>query len=781
MIIFSVCLRVVIGNRDDISGKSVKIAKTDHDFSFDDADLDIDELGTAALEQFELSQQCSNDLQLSPPATSARISSRADTHKPDPILQKGKGQRSNSIHQPTRVESAYHSENQPSDGSTRSTALPSVRAVRPYDQYQQTTSLPESSTAGERRAITSLQEEIYTKDGEVKHLRIEKEQLLGKLKKREEQMQEMQTKLVSERKAVETQLAKEKGSLNAQLEFQTQELLALREKCLLLEKRNKMSAASKLIAPARPIGTVSVNKEPQLAGKRKSTSSDFLSTESFIPLSQMTDADITPVPIKEKRDQSNVKTVKVPSRPQPSSSSSITTSESNTESASGKRTLPKSRSSIGPSQTDSALATSHHSVTTGTSTTTILNVPSQGLDDAQLLMLLVRRDLVRSPVFKALDGLELGDSSVAVSDRDSQQSVEDDSPQFTSDDNEEGGLTGLLSLLRIQPKVPPPHFQFCNAVSTPGPVLALRASQAAFSYSPVQSSTLTPARHKSLKLSKPHTLARTDISKPGLAKVQTASKSLSATNTPLRIGADKKASLLLCSVDKSGLERSIGGLLQSADLSSITRCEGTSSTGLFTPSGLHSKDSIIDLLRRISAIVIQYHSEQSHKAKGANISISLSDTDTMDSASSQSSKLSLASCSSVSSKTSSDIFVPLRCDQDIASQALDILETLASYSHSVREQILSQTPDFMMVSRPGSSLDSHSSLSDSAPGSFDIEKYRMAVRMNLKSDLAEVSRKLSFQREEEGQKNVSSQNSPAVKNVVSLSSDISMCIQLFVQ
>ena len=759
------------------SGTAAKILKTKHDIDFDDDDFDMDVLGTAAMEQFELTQEVSqhSDQHQIATTTSTAATTGLQVGNPNPILSGG--QRWTNPYQSHGIESAHSSNKQVSHRSTSPAVSTSAPTVKPDHISSETT----VQSGSEKKAIETLQEENYAKDGEVKLLRNEKERLLGELRKREEQMHEIQTKLVSERKAVETQLSKEKNSLTAQLQFQSQELFSLREKCLLLEQRSNSPATTRPISSAKPIKTGGVSKDSFQTGKRKpsSSSSEFLSTESFIPLSQMNNTDVTPVQIKQKRDRpsgsADTKPAYVTKKLRTRDPRSPTTTPSGlSRDSNSSKLAAKSMES----QTNSSPVTKPSSNSDGGGggdlCTTVLNVPSRGLDDAQLLMLLVRRDLLKAPIFKSLDGVEPEDVSVVVSDKDSQTS-EDESPQSTSDDNERR-LTGLLSLLRVQPKATPPHLEFSNAVSTP--VTTAKSSESSLSDSSlaqVSSPTGTPVRHKKLQLSKPHTLARTDIAKSRLQQVSGVgtirTKSLSASNTPLRVGPDRKTSSLLYSVDKSGLEKSIGALLQSADMSSITRCGSTLSANSFSPSVLYSRmsrDSNVDLLKRIANIVMQYHADQLHKAKGSGVNTSLSEFgDSLDSSSTLSPKSSLSSSGTISSKTSSDIFAPLRCDQELASQAFEILETLVSYSQSVRDQILMQAPNFVIVSRPGSSLDMHPPLSgnSSLEGSLSKEKYTLKTTMKLdqESDLTEVSRKLSYLKGEEDIASV--QNSPMVHKV----------------
>ena len=74
----------------------------------------------------------------------------------------------------------------------------------------------------------------------------------------------------------------------------------------------------------------------------------------------------------------------------------------------------------------------------------------------------------------------------------------------------------------------------------------------------------------------------------------------------------------------------------------------------------------------------------------------------MDSSSIASPKSSVGS--TISSKTSSELTSPPKADQDLASQALELLEILVTYSKAVREQILMQPPQFLIDCRSSSAM-----------------------------------------------------------------------------
>ena len=204
-------------------------------------------------------------------------------------------------------------------------------------------------------------------------------------------------------------------------------------------------------------------------------------------------------------------------------------------------------------------------------------------------------------------------------------------------------------------------------------------------------------------------------------------KSHSASNSPYPrkvILEDHNPASLASSIDKDNLKRSIAAMLRSADVSMDTSLLQFSSEarpfssisasckqlGLRVVSS--SDNSVISLLKQLSDIVCQYYDEQLSKAQASNSNTSgfLVDmgSENLDASSLSSPKSSLGTSSTVSSKTSSDLTCPLEGDQQLASQALDLLETLTTYSKTVREHILMQPPEFNIDgSRPSSVLDVH--------------------------------------------------------------------------
>ena len=185
---------------------------------------------------------------------------------------------------------------------------------------QQPTVISESSVSSEstcsseldyREQIKQLQEQNYTKDGEVKVLRGEKERLMGELRKKDEQMQNIQSRLLSEKQMTQEQLMKEKDTLTTKLQVRDQEL-QVKEQQLLMKEQELANLRERL--GQQKSGGISVSSAPLASSAtymprvmsstgsahRSGRPSEFLSTETFMPLSQMTSGDVTPVQVCTK-------------------------------------------------------------------------------------------------------------------------------------------------------------------------------------------------------------------------------------------------------------------------------------------------------------------------------------------------------------------------------------------------------------------------------------------------------------------------------------------------
>ena len=675
----------ISGTHSGPRGLTSKVQRTEAQFDDDEFD---DNIGAAALEQYELTQRTSN---LTTTSTTGQAASSVRTTST-----------SSATTRTSKLSNPYHQEHKPQ------TTIPPARPASPHSLQQ---------------ALERLQNENLTKDGEVKILRDKNIGLLKQLREREEQMQVMQTSFNSEKKELQTRLTKENSSIMTELQFKKQEVSSLRDKCLLLEQHSRSPGTSKPVPTSKSVKT---------GGSSSRASADFLSTESFMP-SQATSSEVTPVHVRPKRSTRE---------------RSVSISDKKTEPKSKKSRVSRSPTTT-PSDTLSGRRSSKSFKSGGLGNkpltidpATVLSVQSNELDNTQLLMLLTRRDLLMPPVFLTSDEHEAPPPPPVVSsEKDSQSSDDESSP--TLSESSQSDLTGLLSLLRLQPKSKP----FSGSFATPVRSLDLSLKDSS-SQSAVDSSlaVCTPVGPKRLQLSKSHTLARTDTTR--LKQEQGGSSLVKSFNTPLYVGNEKRMSSLLYSVDKSGLEKSIGVMLQSADRSSVSRVDSNTS---FCPNMLYSRmpvqNSNFDLLKRIATTVLQYHAEQSFKAKGTINTNTSEIGDSSDSSIGTGSHKSLSSSGSTgSSKSSSDIFCPLRCDQELVFKFLDILDTLVSYCPSLRDLILIQPPKFTLDSRPGSSFGTHDStiISASLEGT-DCEKFRSKTL--LTSDLEEVTRRLSFVRE----------------------------------
>ena len=272
--------------------------------------------------------------------------------------------------------------------------------------------------------------------------------------------------------------------------------------------------------------------------------------------------------------------------------------------------------------------------------------------------------------------------------------------------------------------------------------------------------TTTPVRSRSkLHLSKPHTLARTDLTRARTQHHQPSDlvKSHSASNSPYPrkvVLEDHNPASLASSIDKDSLKQSIAAMLRSADVSvdaSSLQFGGSEARSFSSISascsqlglgvrGSSSDTSVISLLKQLGNIVCQYYDEQLNKAQASSNSNASgfvtdmgSESLLLDASSVSSPKSSIGASSSVSSKTSSDLTCPLEGDQQLASQALDLLETLTTYSKTAREHILMQPPEFNIDSnsRPSSALDVHAESSGEYLSQSSEEKFKYMYMANF--------------------------------------------------
>ena len=505
----------------------------------------------------------------------------------------------------------------------------------------------------------------------------------------------------------------------------------------------------------------------------------------------------------------------------PSSSNVKKSGESSKRDTTTKHRSTSTHESGGPKQTSQGKRGSRDERTSSMSSMGssgpefVLNAPSSmEPTTVQLLMLLVQRDLLKIPFSKQrLDVKQLSvmcpgeeESSLFDDEADntcsssnlSAESQVKPSPSASSSAQDQKELTGLLSLLHLEParnrpginlmpqfssgdssasqssaesslsesmltsQIPPPL-----SLAPPGPSGSNSMGVAGPSSSPsdINSSTTatatvtTPVRSRSkLHLSKPHTLARTDLARARTQHHQPSDlvKSRSASNSPYPrkvILEDHNPASLASSIDKDSLKRSIAAMLRSADMSmdaSSLQFSGSEARSFSSISascsqlglgmrGSSSDTSVVSLLKQLGDIVCQYYDEQLSKAQASansNISGFLTDMGSenllLDISSVSSPKSSIGASSSVSSKTSSDLTCPLEGDQQLASQALDLLETLITYSKTVREHILMQPPEFNIdgSSRPLSALDVHAESSGEYLSQSSEEKLKYTANFS---------------------------------------------------
>ena len=699
----------------------------------------LDELGTAALEQYELTQRDTSSAATGslPPDLFSRDLSQPEADQPatDPPF----------FERPPKEDDRIPSR----EGRQESPGSP-------------------VSFENQEERIKQLEEREYERDGEVKMLRSE-------LRKRDDQLREMHMRLVSEQKAKDERFARETKSLSTQLEFKDQEISALQERYSSMEQRHKQQQSvvhSSPIPHSRLAQKHAPGEGPTRSGKRQS---EFLSTETFMPLSQMSSSDVTPVhvahaPIKRgshvhARGGKSVSpeaagtTQIVASRHSPSLSPSLammkgkSAEEPHTvlepsSAATGKAsqpTLSKSQQKTSRSSTPSFRGKTPSSSSTAHSheSPLYLHVPPLEMSSRDLLMLLTNGDLLKVPSFENVDnGSDMTSDSVKHSGASLTAGSASLQPSTSS-------LPGLLSLLHI------PRFSSSSSSSSSSPLSSL-SSAAVFSSgmtTPVSSSKhhfapsnmtppsagtsmsipslelssdslpRTPIRKSKLQLrNKPHTCARTDMTR---SRTRVAlddfplRKSMSASNTPIRgriSSIDIEAHVsnsLVSSVNIDSLKGSILSLLRADDssklssmLSQIDRSHSSSyfTSSLYTLShpGAHrgfynrgeslsdSSSVEIQLLLIVGDIVVRYVTDQMERVRASVLSAASQLSSDLESLDTQSPKSSLGS--STSSRASSELNQPSKADQSLVCQSLSVLETLLIYSQQAREQLTAPPP-----------------------------------------------------------------------------------------
>ena len=635
-----------------VGKKQPQLAQPDPDYEGDDDFLD--ELGKAALEDYELTQR-------------------------SPQLQTGHSNPAQSTSQFIR---------------------------EPVKESGSQLNLLRSELNAKTEKLQELEEKGYEKDGEVKLLRSE-------LKKKDDQLRELHSKIVSEQKQKEEQFERETKSLSTQLEFKEQELAALKERCSSLELRHKQQPSTSHTSP------ILHSRPPQRQGEPKSSEkTNFLSTENFMPLSQMSQTDITPVHIahvskKIKPDQVNVerRSPNLKSTPIPTRNTDTASTDSNVtskEQGSKSSTPQQSEKSADPSlKTPDEYKPIH------------LNVPSLEVSSRELLMLLAHPELLKIPT--------MDDDSDNSSDKE-QSSTSQKKEAATS------SLPGLFSLLHIPSSSSSKSTSFSSGTGMTTPVSRLQhnvtppsAGTSLSGPSLEQSSDSlpkTPIRKSRLQLHKPHTCGHTDMSRSRLRVAPDdfpLRKTLSASNTPIHERTttpavvtsepEKISQGLLDSVDVDGLTGSILSLLTDGDTSTVLSMLNQSYDSLtptsfpsFPPSlssstthpdyltrDIKTPSVEVRLLEDIGSVVVRYVTEQMEQARASAISAASNFSD-LDSVDTQSPKSSIGGSTTSSSKNGTDLIEPSKADQTFVCQSLGILETLVTYSRHAREQLTAPLP-----------------------------------------------------------------------------------------
>ena len=729
--------------------QSAKVARViaQGEIPYDDEDDDLDQLGDAALEHFELTQKEANrpiqplPYSVTPESVAVSFPSSQWPHHPASTL--------GTTPQPNPTPSPTNSCKKGAVPSSTSPNLPPAIAER-------------GSYAEQLRL---LQEENYSKDGEVKLLRAEMQRLIAETAQRNEAIQKEHSSLLSEKKEREQQLGRENKSLETQLRFKEQELEEFRSKCVLLEQRVRSPAQTGLpsLSPVqtprhRPKSPQVAPVSPRLSSGSRSAVArsgkvEFLSTESFMPLVKMDSAGEVPTVHVGGRAQTRWSGSGKTLEGRDNKSSPTDSSKRRGKTRKGSAAREKTRAE--QSKARALLAESRGEA--GDSRCIALDVPSRELSSTQLLMLLVQRDLLKVPRFSGAcpserlgeedtSGRQTGDnfSPLLFDSMSSSSSVSlgsvSSSSSSSSCDPPNHRLTGLLSLLHLpstQPRTG--HLFLPGALLTPS--LSSSPTSQPSSFPPhirplrllpvleagTEASPRTPVRRLKLApTTKALTCAQSDLSRVrSHFQAVGVVKSQSASNTPLRnpLLSELRSSSLVSGIDVKGLERGIVSLLHSADLSrlSVLSCAGFGRGPL--PTSLSSRlspspdPSVLSMLHHIGDIIVHYYNDQTARSQPVNPNVSLVSDGGEHLDEMPSPKPSLDSSGMTTSRLQ-DLTPPPQTDLELISQALNLLETLATYCQSVREGLLSRPPALHFDSRPSSALGHHSEEEGGAGAGF---------------------------------------------------------------
>jgi len=258
----------------------------------DENDLDdLDFLGTAALEQFELTQHAVDSQTCSVEVVTDRVSSGNTI----PV--------SRSISQTRETElKGIMSRDLGRSVSSLSEAEVTVSVSEKKPSLACSIS-PTSSVKDLEERVKQLQEKNFVNDGEVKVLRGTNDKYLAELRHKDEQLNQLQAQFSLEKRQMEQRALKEKEGLLTRLQFKEQELRSFQEKNAELESRQKhlespaysSSSSHRVPSKSQPVKTSSrssskKHRERDNGGGCSPSSSkptDFLSTETFMSLSQL--------------------------------------------------------------------------------------------------------------------------------------------------------------------------------------------------------------------------------------------------------------------------------------------------------------------------------------------------------------------------------------------------------------------------------------------------------------------------------------------------------------
>ena len=747
----------------------------------DEEEVDeLDFLGTAALVQFEQTQ-CEND------SESTFQSLVGSTSVPSTVPM---------THSISTTKGFDHEvilrncEKNSRDGNLE------LSAPAPHLKPQSSDGVTSSSLKDLEERVRQLQELIYTNDGEVKVLRNEKEKFLAELRKKDEQLNQLQAQMTMNKKTGEQRAAKERDSLLTRLQFKEQENRALQEKNAELEQRQKlaMGASSSSSLSRLPAKSQPLRNSPRITKKTKgwdgrgaftpspSQSTEFLSTETFMPLSQLSSGAgslcLNSVPVASSRigakDDRRLaqkefgpggrKAKDVRAKPGASNRSrSISPSPSDTkkmrrksksdkgncggtsedlEGLYGLESAPRSsKEQKVESQSIISLSSSQFSVLKPNNEAFYLvSVPSRDIDGSQLLMLLSRHDLLKPPVAATTAVASTLASSNQQGEKSCQVTRGSAAPSFPSSSSHSMEFTGLLSLLSLEARhasasYPATHSTpVRHSVNLSSP-LNLGSTSSLDLSSP--SSLKTPTRKPRLLPQKPHTLGRIHgrVRHNSGLLVSMKMKSVSATNTPEKIAysfghQDSVSRSLISSISTRSLQSSISSLLASSE---VLRFAAPAVRNRIMKQKKESKErqQHLDILRQISNVIISYHGEQLQKMQSAQSSGLSSycegSYDSLDATlfvNARSPPNRTTNSASEYSSSGSSFYSlvgiapsPMTGNQQYVAQALSTLDTLVAYSRTVREQIFLEPPEFVIDSRPSSSLGMHQNSSVVAPPS----------------------------------------------------------------